>query len=162
MKDGLRESKVEWMIEKFSSDLNRREDRPYEVVKFEGNLCLNDGINELWKLVCGIGGVQFNEANAVLGVGDSTAAAAAGQTGLQANTNKAYSLVEAGYPTYGTNQQATWRTTFGTTEANFSWQEFVVANGSSSSAITLNRKVSDQGIKVSGSSWRLSLTITLA
>lgn len=162
MNDSLRESKVEWMIERFGSDEDFRNNRPYAVSKFEGNIMLNAGINELWKLVCGTGARQFNEANSVLGVGDSTEAAAANQTGLRSVTNKAYSLVEEGYPTFGANQQATWRATFGTTEANFSWQEFVVANGSSNASITLNRKVSDQGTKVAGTSWRLSITITLA
>lgn len=158
MHDSLHESKVEWMIEKFKDGL----ETPYEVVKFDGNIMLNAGINELWKLVCGTGGIQFSGANAVLGVGDSTAAASANQTGLQANTNKAYGLMDANYPTYGSNQQAVWRTTFGTDEANFSWQEFVVANGTGVSAVALNRKVSDQGTKVVGTSWRLSITITLA
>jgi hypothetical protein len=158
MNDSLRESKVEWMIEKFKDNL----DCPYEVVRFDGNILLNVGINELWRLVCGSGGIQFKEDNAVLGVGDGTSPAAASQTGLQANTNKAYSLVEAGYPIFGSNQQATWRATFNSTEANFHWQEFVVANGTEPTSVTLNRKVSDQGTKVAGTTWRLSITITLA
>ena len=42
----------------------------------------------------------FNNANARIGVGDSTVSAADTQTGLQAATNKTYKAMDASYPTH--------------------------------------------------------------
>lgn len=146
-----------------------KEGRPlpeiYERFKhlFKGNLLLNEGINELWTIVASASsGTKFDNSNAYLGVGDDTTTESASQTGLQALSNKLYKAMDTGYPTYGTSQQATWRSTFGSAEANFNWREFTVANGNSDSADNLNRKVSDQGTKASGQTWELSLTITLS
>jgi len=130
--------------------------------KFEGNLLLNEGINELWTLVCSGGGTKFDSANARLAVGDSSAAESAAHTGLQASTNKLYKAMDVGFPTFGTLQKAVWRSTYATSEANFAWQEFTVANGGSDAAINLNRKVSNQGTKISGQVWQLTLEITLS
>jgi hypothetical protein len=129
---------------------------------FEGNLLLNEGINELWTLGCGTGATKFDNSNANIGVGDSNTAASASQTGLQASSNKLYKAMDGGYPTYGSSQQAVWRSTFATGDANFSWQEITVANGNSDSAKNLNRKVQDMGTKTSAVSRVTTLTITLS
>ncbi len=129
--------------------------------KIEGNLLLNEGINSIWTLVAGGSETAFNNANARLGVGDSTTAEAASQTDLQAATNKLFKAMDASYPTYGTSQKITFRTTFGSSEANYAWQEFSVDNGSTPLK-NLNRKVSAQGTKTSGQSWQLTLDITLS
>lgn len=170
-----------WIIDKFEFDESIREEAEQslkngasveEVSKryggylgkqeFEGNLLLNEGINELWTLVAGGGGTAFSNANAYLAVGDSTTSESASQTDLQAASNKLYKAMDVSYPTYGTSQQIVFRSTFGSSDANFSWQEFSVANGSSGTAKNLNRKVSNQGTKLSGQSWQLTLTITLS
>jgi hypothetical protein len=85
-----------------------------ELVKhqeFDHNCFLNEGINEIWSLICGTGGVKFDSTNAYIGVGDDDTAAAAAQTGLQAaanaGTHKFYQPMDATYPTYGTSQKAT-------------------------------------------------------
>jgi len=153
--------KVEWTITKYRNDKDYKAGKPYEVKKFEGNVMLNEGINELWTILCSSGGTKFDNTNAYLGVGDSNAAEDASQTGLQ-GTNKLYKGMESGYPTYGSNQKATWKASFGSDEANFDWNEFTVANGSSDSAKNLNRKVSAQGTKTSGQTWELTLEITLS
>lgn len=127
----------------------------------EGNLLLNEGINSIWTLVAGGSETAFNNANARLGVGDSTTAEAASQTDLQASTNKLYKAMDASYPTYGTSQKITFRSTFGSSEANYAWQEFSVDNGSTPLK-NLNRKVSAQGTKTSGQTWQLTLDITLS
>ena len=130
---------------------------------FKGNVLLNEGINQLWTILCtASSGTKFDNTHAYLGVGDSTTAEDPAQTGLQASSNKLYKAMDSGFPTYGTSQLATWRATFGGSDANYPWQEFTVANGSSDSATNLNRKVSNQGTKVSGQQWQLSLQITLA
>lgn len=125
-----------------------------------GNLLLNEGIDEAWLLVLGSGGTPYNNANAQLGVGDSTVAEAATQTDLQATTNKLYKGMNAGYPTSGT-QKATWQSDFTSTEANYAWQEFSLRNGATADK-NLNRKVSAQGTKASGQTWTLTLDITLS
>jgi len=112
-------------------------------------------------LVCSAGGTKFDNSNAYIGVGDGTTAADATQTGLQ-GTNKQYKGMEAGYPTYGSSQKATWKASFGSTEANFAWEEATVANGSDDTAKNLNRKVQSMGTKASGTTWTLQIDITLS
>jgi hypothetical protein len=136
-------------------------DRLVRQQMFEGNLLLNEGINAAWTLICGGGGTAFNNANANIGVGDSNTAASASQTGLQ-GSNKTYKAMDSGYPTYGSSQQAVFKSTFGTGDANYSWQEITVANGNSDSATNLNRKVQDMGTKTSAVTRVATLTITLA
>ena len=129
---------------------------------FLQNLLLNEGINELWTLVCGTGATKFDSANAYIGAGDSDTAASAAQTGLQAASNKLYKAMDGGYPTYGSSQKATWRSTFGTSEANWAWEEITVANGNSDSADNLNRKVQSMGTKTSAYARTATLDITLS
>ena len=129
--------------------------------EFKPNVLLDEGVNELWTILCSSGGTKFDNSNAYLGVGDGTTAEDTTQSGL-VGSNKLYKAMDSGYPTYGTNREATWKSTFLETEANFGWQEFTVANGSSGAAVNLNRKVSDQGTKVSGQIWELTLQISLS
>jgi hypothetical protein len=125
------------------------------------NLLLNEGINAMLTLLAGGGGTAFNNANAYIGVGDSSTAASASQTALQAASNKLYKAMDGGYPTYGTSQQIVFRSTFASGDANFAWNEFTVANGSSDAGTNLNRLVSSQGTKTSGQTWQVTLTITI-
>jgi hypothetical protein len=158
---GVRESfryKTQWVIDKFANDHDALAGKAFEQVVIDGNLLLNAGINLLLTLGAGGAGTAFNNANARIGVGDSTAAEAATQTGLQAATNKTYKAMDATYPTSGTSQQIVFRATFIGTDANYAWQEFTVDNGT----ISLNRKVSNQGTKVSGQTWTITVTITLS
>jgi hypothetical protein len=164
-----------WKINRWASEADKLAGRVYsreeamrlfgidQATMFEGNILLNEGINELWTLVAGTGATKFDNGNAYLGVGDDgTTAEGATETGLEAVTNKYYVAMDGAFPTYGTSQKATWRATFTGALANFSWQEFTVANGSSNSAKNLNRKKSDQGTKTSGQVWELTLEISLS
>lgn len=148
-----------WTITKYKDDEAYKRGEFYEQVKMFGNVLLNEGITALQNLLTGAAETNFGNANAYLGVGDSTTAAAAAQTGLQASTNKLYKAMESGYPTIAA-QTTTWRAVFGSSEANFDWEEFTVANGNSDAADNLNRLVSDQGTKASGQTWTLDLAIT--
>jgi len=146
--------KGHWILEKFDKN-----------GKFIGksewdNLFLNSGINEIWKLVCGNSGTTFTNSTATIGVGDSNTAEDATQTDLQATTNKTYKAMDTSYPTSGTSQKATFKATFGSGDANYSWQEFVIKN--STSSICLNRKVSNQGTKASGQTWTLTVELSLS
>jgi hypothetical protein len=105
-------------------------------------------------------GTAFNNANAYIGVGDSTTVFAASQTDLQAATNKMRKAMDATYPTVATNVM-TFRSTFATTDANWAWQEWGVFNASSAGTM-MSRKVESLGTKTSAQSWQMTVTITLA
>lgn len=158
MKDKIMHE-ARWTIRKFANDEDYEKGKPFEVSYIEGNILLNEGITELQNLLIGAAATAFNNANANLGVGDSATAESASQTGLQAASNKLYKGMETSYPSVA-SQTTTWRSVFGSAEANFAWNEFTVANGTSDAADNLNRKVSAQGTKTSGQTWTLDLAIT--
>jgi hypothetical protein len=183
MKNNIVERLVEaarWKIERWNSDEDKKNNRKYtkeECLKFfgvpeqvsiinadlvpgMGNALVNAGINQLTTLLCGGGGVNFG-TGAYLGVGDSSTAGDATATDLLAATNKLRKAMNATYPTYGTSQKATWQSDFGGSDANYAWNEFGVFSGSSGGTM-LNRKVSAQGTKTSGQTWRLTLDITFS
>lgn len=157
--------RAEWTIRKFNDQRTHRGGGdPFEISKFRGNLLLNEGINHLWILTCsGPDANPIYGTGSYLGVGTSVVAAAASQVGLQATgSNQFYEAVDSGYPTFGSSQKATWRATFESGDANFSWQEFSVSNATGDSGQNLNRKVSDQGTKAAGQVWELTLDVTLS
>ena len=127
----------------------------------KGNVLLNEGIDELWTIICSSGGTKFDNASAYLGVGNSATGEQATDTGL-IGASKLYKVMDGSYPTYGTSQLAVWRSTFASGDANFAWEEFTVANGGSDGDKNLNRKTSSEGTKQSGQVWELTLTITLS
>jgi hypothetical protein len=119
----------------------------------------NAGRDHIAQDLVGEAVTEFNNAGAHLGVGDSTAAFAATQTDLQAATNKLRKAMEATYPTRATNV-LTFRSLFGTGDANFAWQEWGVFNAASA-GVMLSRKVESLGTKTSAQSWQLTATITV-
>ncbi len=130
---------------------------PYEVIEGEGNCLLNTGIDEMWDLIVGDSSNHFNNASAQIGVGNSNTAANASQTDLL-GASKTYKGMETSYPT-STSQKATFKASFGESDANYTWNEWVVKQ--SSSAKCLNRKVDALGTK-SGGTWTLEVSITLS
>jgi len=135
--------------------------QPYEVIEQEGNCLLNAGIDEMWDLVTGaVSGAThiYDNDAAEIGVGDSDTDAAATQTDLQAATNKTYKGMEAGYPT-STAQKASFKSSFGSSDANYAWNEWIVRHATSE--IALNRKVESLGTKTSGT-WTLEVDILLS
>lgn len=103
--------------------------------------------------------IEFDNANAKIGVGDSTVAFAAAQTDLQAATNKLRKAMDAGFPTIAANA-ITFRSTFIGTEANWAWQEWAVFNAATA-GVMLNRVVEVNGTKLTGQTWVLQVTITV-
>ena len=148
-----------WTFTKYKNDQAFARGDFYEKRIIVGNVLLNEGITALQNLLTGAAETNFGNANAFIGVGDDATAAAATQTGLQAATNKLYKAMEATYPTISA-QTTTWRSVFGSSEANYAWNEFTVANGNSDAADNLNRLVSAQGTKASGQTWTIDLAIT--
>lgn len=102
----------------------------------------------------------LNSSNAHLGVGDSSTAFAASQTDLQAASNKLRKAMESGYPTRSSGA-LTFRSLFGTSEANFAWAEWAVFNASTSGTM-FSRKVEALGTKTNTQSWQLTATVTVA
>lgn len=152
--------KATWTIRKFANDEEYKNDKPYEISTIDGNILVNEGINEIWKLICGTGGTQFSTSNANLIVGTGTGDESATDTEATF-TNGVKKGMDGGFPTYGTNQKATWKATFDGTSANQAWNEFGVLNAASGGKL-LNRKKSAQGTKVAGQVWELSIEITLS
>lgn len=144
---------------------------PYLVTRDGGSLAVLCGITDtggqqMWKdLRADAGTTAFNNANSFTGTGDSTTAFASTQTDLQAATNKLRKGMDTGYPktpddSGGETRKMIWRSTYGSTDANFSWQEFAIFNAAAAGTM-VDRFVSNQGTKVSGQVWELTVKITL-
>lgn len=103
--------------------------------------------------------VFFNNANSYIGVGDSNTAYAAAQTDLQAASNKVRKAMEPTFPTRATNVLS-FRSVFGTADANYVWNEWAVFNASAAGTM-LNRAVQNLGTKTSAASWQLSVDLTV-
>lgn len=141
-------------VEKFDADGSL-----FGVVEAE-NLFLTAGINELWKLVIGSSANVFSNAQAQIGIGDSATATTAGMTDLQAATNKTYKAMDATYPPAPSGGAAVFRSTFGSADANYAWNEFVVKQATS--AICLDRGTGTFGTKAGGTTWVATVTLTIA
>jgi hypothetical protein len=148
-----------WKIEKFLNDEDVLNNKPYEIDEWDGNVLLNEGITAMLTLIIGGAETAYSNANAELGVGNSSTAANSTQTDLQGASNE-WNAMDASYPQVS-GQIVTFRSTFGSTEANFAWEEFSVRNGSVANK-NLNRKVTSKGTKASGETWILTLTIELS
>lgn len=144
-----------------------------DTVEVDGNLLMYGGASVQWQTLIGNGtgtGGQaltyFNNGNAHLAVGDSATAEAATQTDLQAASNKLRKAMDSTYPlhTDATTSGAAsvvFRSTFGTSDANWVWNEWGIFNGSSGGRM-LNRKVASLGTKTSAATWQLTVTLSLA
>jgi hypothetical protein len=117
------------------------------------------GRNHIAQALIGEAVTAFSNANAHIGAGDSTTAFNAAQTDLVAATNKTRKAMDATYPTRSTNV-LTFRSTFGTSDANYAWEEWAVFNGSSAGTM-LNRKVESLGTKTSAQSWQITAALTV-
>lgn len=116
------------------------------------------GRNHMVQATIGAAVTAFNNANSYIGVGDSTTAFAAGQTDLQAATNKLRKAMDATYPS-GASNVITWRSTFATGDANWAWQEWGVFNAAAAGTM-LNRKVESLGTKTSTQTWQFTVVLT--
>jgi len=133
--------------------------RSYQGKKeFKGNVFLNEGIGEIWDLVTGASANHFDSASSEIGVGDDTTAEDATQTDLIATVNVAWVGMDSGYPSR-TAQTLTFRGTFDGATANFTWNECSVRH--ITTGINLNRKVQAMGTKASGTTWVLTLDLTI-
>ncbi|MFA5378716.1 MAG: hypothetical protein WC455_23390 [Dehalococcoidia bacterium] len=142
----------------------RRENEPgpYDIIEWDGNLSLNEGLNAIAALICGDGGTPFNNANTYIGIGDSTAVTAAEQVGLQAATNKYWQVMDSSYPTYGTSQQIVFKVTVAAGNASYAWNEYTVGNSNDDSGDNILRNVEAKGTKAVDEEWTLTAVYVLS
>lgn len=159
---------VAWICEKWhKSEDHEKGLRPDETVVVQENLLVTGGIHiMLLRLIGDTNLTAFGSGTARIKVGNGTAAAASGDTDL-AGGSTAEAAMDSGYPINpipSPHTTVTWRATFGSSEANFAWEEVAVKNNSgavSGSVRILNRKVQSFGTKVSGATWTMTLQITI-
>ena len=120
---------------------------------------LDSGRDHIAQTLIGQVVTPFDATNAYICVGDSSTAFNASHTDLQASTNKLRKDLDNGFPSR-TNNQLSFQATFGTSEANFAWNEWGVANAASAGTL-LNRKVESLGTKTSAQVWQFTVTITV-
>lgn len=120
----------------------------------------NAGAIEIAKCAINDSPTYLNASNAYLGVGDSSTAFSAAHTDLQAASNKLRKGMEPSYPSRSAGA-VTFRSLFGTSEANFTWNEWGTFNASSG-GVMWQRKVEPLGTKTSSQSWQLTATETFA
>lgn len=188
MRDGARGT-THWRIDRFDADQTdwtagragqapRLEDferlavRPYETSEVGGNLITTAGLGRLTSLLIAGGGQAITNTSARIGAGDGAGTAAVGDTDLSASagsTHRWFQIMDATYP-----QQSggvlTLRSTFGTSDGNFAWNEFgidvgtpTVSSGNTVAALLFNHKTSiSQGTKASGQTWTVTATVTFA
>jgi hypothetical protein len=165
------------IVEKYWADeidQRHRGAKPYDVVETR-NLFANGGVSCLWESLLGNGvGTAgqnltfFNNANSAIGVGDSSTAAAATQTDLQATTNRLRVGVNATFPQHSDgvvtgSRDVTWQATFQTAQANWTWNEIGVFNSATAgTGRMLNRAVNNYGTKTSASAWLAIVVITIS
>lgn len=151
----------------------------FDSIEIEGNLLVIGGASVQWQTLIGNGTTTagqaltyFNNANAAIGVGNSTTAAADTQTNLQgavSGTDRFRVAMDATYPLHtdstGTagSKTITFRATFGTGTANIAWQEWGIFNSATDgTGRMLNRKVESLGTKTSAATWVLTISLSLA
>lgn len=144
------------VLEKYDSEEDYRGGaEPNERVELPDNALLDAGITEIWNQLIGGGGSAYSNANARVGVGNSTTSVdPSTQTGLVGGST-AFGGMESGYPDVS-GTSITFRAVFGDADANFDWNEWVVDNGTTA----INRRQVAMGTK-SGGTWTLTVTITL-
>lgn len=165
---------IEFRIRRWESETaHRNGDAPYletrdGKVTFGAGLLLNTGGIDLWKALTGAPVNTYTAASSYLCVGSSSTAAVATQTALVTEIGRkaqdtSFPLtpgLTAGGVTAAA-RQAVWRSTFGSTDANGDWREFMVDHAAAASATPLDRFVSSQGTKASGQVWELTVSITI-
>ena len=170
---------IEWAKAKLDlpsvdgTDLANLKITPYEITKGAqpGNVLVNVGINQLWAR-CVTAEQVWDTTHTGIGVGTSTTAGAAAQTDLLGGSQR-WNACDASFPSAPGSQQMLFQATYGTSEANFAWEEYGLAIPDTTSTSTsgatkpanyllLNRKATSLGTKTSSNVWVFTVTMTLA
>lgn len=163
--------RMDWMVEKYDGEVTPEmiaagEAVPVETVHIEGNLLTTAGIQRLEDLLIGAGGQAYDNTHSRIGVGDDSTAAAVGQTDLVAAAGSTHRQFKTPSSTARASQTITWTASFATTLANFAWNEFCIDNGTADgttvTAVMLNRKVISAGTKTSAQTWVATATLVIS
>lgn len=142
-------------VKKFKDKAAYLKNLPYETLTSKHSDLLDEGADELIKLMLGIGGaVDFGET-AYMGVGNSSVAFDPTHTDLQ-GASKKYIVVDA-QPTLEAGQKAQWVATFESADGNFAWEEYTVSNTADGTGKNLMRILSSKGTKEAGEVWELTI-----
>lgn len=142
--------------------------RPYDIQRTEGNLITDAGWNLMMACTAGTPGTLFSATVGRVGVGDGTTSPAYTDTDLSAaagSGHRQFKLINAA-PTVGAGHSdgLVFVSAFGSSSANFHWQEFGTdqgtADGTTVTAVLFNHGLSDMGTKVAGQTWVATETIT--
>ncbi|MEU6580682.1 hypothetical protein [Nocardia sp. NPDC046763] len=153
-------------VEPIWEDFVRHEVQPDSWTDEHHNQLVTVGLNLLTQLFEGAGGNAFNHSNAIVGVGSSSTAWTAADVHLGGDGSSAsayYQQADTGYPTQS-NGVITCYCTFGSGNANFAWNEWCLADGTSitggstlstvaTGVVMINHKIASLGTKSSGASW---------
>jgi len=142
-------------VKKFKDDEAHKLNMPYQVLLSRHSDLLDEGADELIKLICGIAGATAWSDTAYLGVGDSSAVFDPTHTDLQ-GANKTYFAVD-GAPTLEAGQKGRWVGTATGAVANHAWEEFTVSNTLDGTGKNLMRILADKGTKAEGETWELTV-----
>jgi len=162
----LRKYRGDWTPEQIASG---ESGAPYEVQEVDGNLLTYGGASLLWECLIGNGTATaaqaltyLSTAQARIGVGNSSTAAAATQTDLQGGSKTRKAIDAAPTHTDGTgassNAQVQFVATFTTSDANHAWEEWGLFNASTGGRM-LNRKVQSMGTKTVSDTWQATVTL---
>ncbi len=113
----------------------------------------------LAQLARGAAVTPLNAANAYIGVGSGNTVFAASQTDL-VGASKTRKAMDSTYPS-GSSNILTYQSTFGTSDANYAWEEWGLFNASSGGTM-LGRKVDSLGTKTNTQSWTFQVTATFS
>lgn len=174
----MTEDTIKWHcrteLRKFEGDSTDEADLLEEPTVIEGNALVYGGASALWECLLGkSGAVTFGTA--AIGVGDSSNTSSPTDqktaTGLNATTNTAYvacsPLPNSTSPAQHTDStsastaaQMQFVASFGSAQANFSWNEWGIFSSTAPGRM-LNRKVESLGTKAVNSTWQLTVTLTI-
>lgn len=145
--------------------------QPDDCVAVFGNVLTTAGIVRMFNLLTGQGSTQaFDSTHTRIGVGDgggSVPTENAADTDLTAASGSTHRLFNrvSGSGSISTNVLS-FSATFGGSDANFTWNEWGIDQGTTQSttvaAPLLNHKGVLMGSKVSGSTWTIQITITFS
>ncbi len=149
---------------------------PDEVVVRKYNLLMYGGASCLWQCLIGNGTVTagasltyFNNAQAGIGIGDSTTSPVATQTNLQASTNKLRVAMSSTYPIHTDGvivgaATITFQGSFSSGQANYAWNEVALFNSTTDGVGRMLNRLAPSGgfgTKASGT-WTMAIAITLS
>ncbi len=178
-KGGLNVWETTFTVKKYHNAIDESETvgvEPDEIISKRHNLLMYGGASVMWEALIGNGTASagqvltfFSNAQAAIGVGDSSTSPAATQTNLQASSNKLRVGMSATYPIHvdgviSGSASIVFQGSFSSGQANFAWNEAALFNSTTDGVgRMLNRLAPGGGFgtKASGT-WTLQIQVVLS